>query len=71
MDVLIERDGVVAGVEIKAGHRVDARDLKGLRECRAALGKRFRRGVVLYGGAEPHALEDRLFALPMASLLGE
>ncbi|MBE3063522.1 MAG: ATP-binding protein [Spirochaetes bacterium] len=71
VDVLIEMGGVVVGVEIKAGHRVDARDLKGLRECRAALGSRFRRGIVLYGGAEPHALEDRLFALPLATLLGE
>lgn len=70
VDVLIERAGRVVGVEIKAGHRVDARDLKGLRECRAALGPRFRRGIVLYGGAEPHALEDRLFALPLATLLG-
>lgn len=70
VDVLIEWDGAVMGVEIKAGHRVDARDLKGLRECRAALGKRFRRGLVLYGGSEPHALEDRLFVLPLASLLG-
>jgi predicted AAA+ superfamily ATPase len=70
VDALIERDGAVVGVEIKAGHRVDARDLKGLRECRAALGKRFRRGVVLYGGAEPYALEDRLFALPITSILG-
>lgn len=71
VDVLIEHDGAVVGVEIKAGHRIDARDLKGLRECRAALGSRFRRGIVLYGGAEPHALEDRLFALPIANLLGE
>jgi predicted AAA+ superfamily ATPase len=71
VDVLIEMGGVVVGVEIKAGHRVDSRDLKGLRECRAALGSRFRRGIVLYGGSEPHALEDRLFALPIAVLLGE
>jgi predicted AAA+ superfamily ATPase len=71
VDVLIERGGAVVGVEIKAGHRVDARDLKGLRECRAALGARFRRGIVLYGGSEPHALEDRLFALPLSVLLGE
>jgi len=33
VDVLIELGGVVVGVEIKAAHRVDARDLKGLREC--------------------------------------
>jgi predicted AAA+ superfamily ATPase len=71
VDVLIERDGIVVGVEIKAGHRVDARDLKGLRECRATLGPRFRRGIVLYGGAEPHALEDRLFAFPITNLLGK
>jgi predicted AAA+ superfamily ATPase len=71
VDVLVETRGAVVGVEIKAGHRIDGRDLKGLRECRAALGSRFRRGIVLYGGAEPHALEDRLFALPISTLLGE
>jgi hypothetical protein len=71
VDVLIELGGKVVGVEIKAGHRVDARDLKGLRECREALGSRFRRGIILYGGAEPHALEDRLFVLPLATILGE
>jgi len=70
VDVLIESEGSVVGVEVKAGHRVDARDLRGLRECRAALGSRFRRGIVLYGGAEPHALEDRLFALPLSVILG-
>ncbi len=70
VDVLIEQADAVVGVEIKSGHRIDARDLKGLRECRAALGTRFRRGIVLYGGAEPHAIEDRLFALPLAVLLG-
>jgi predicted AAA+ superfamily ATPase len=70
-DALIERDGVVAAVEVKAGHRVDARDLKGLRDCRDTLGKRFRRGVVLYGGETAVRLEDRLVAIPLASVLGQ
>ncbi len=69
-DVLIERQGEVVAVEVKSGHRIDARDLKGLRECRQSLGTRFRRGIVLYGGKEPQGLEDRIIALPLSCLLG-
>ena len=70
-DVLIEKHGVVVAVEVKAGRRVDARDLKGLRECRSALGRRFRRGIVLYGGGEVQGIEDRIVALPVSCLLGK
>ena len=70
VDVLIERDGRVTGVEIKRSSRVDARDLKGLRECRDALGSRFHHGIVLYGGTEAVGLEDRLAAVPLSVLLG-
>ena len=70
VDVLIERQGEVVAVEIKAGHRIDARDLRGLRECRAALGKRFRRGIVLHGGGETQGLEKGIVAIPLTCLLG-
>ena len=69
VDVLLERSGSVTAIEIKSGHRVDARDLKGLRECRAALGSRFRNGIVLYGGNEVIGIEDRLVAVPLGVLL--
>ena len=70
VDALIERQGEVVAVEIKSGCRIDARDLTGLRDCRAALGPRFRRGIVLYGGAAPQGLDDRILALPLSCLLG-
>ena len=69
VDVLLERSDGVTAVEIKQGHRVDARDLKGLRECRDALGKRFRNGIVLYGGREAMGIEDRIAAVPLDVLL--
>ena len=69
VDVLLEKSGMVTGIEIRRGHRVDARDLKGLRECRAALGPRFRNGIVLYGGSEVLGIEDRIVAVPLAVLL--
>lgn len=70
-DALIERQGEIVAVEIKAGCRLDARDLTGLRDCRTALGPRFRRGIVFYGGATSQGIDDRILALPLACLLGE
>lgn len=69
VDVLLERTDGVTAIEIKQGHRVDSRDLKGLRECRDALGKRFRNGIVLYGGREAMGIEDRIAAVPMGVIM--
>ncbi len=71
VDFIIEQDGRVVGIEVKAGQRVDARDLKGLMECREALGSRFLHGIVLYGGADVLPLGNRLFAVPLSFLRGE
>jgi len=70
VDFLVEQEGRAVGVEVKAGQRVDARDLKGLVECRHALGARFLHGIVLYGGDEAMPLGDRLYAVPLAFLRG-
>lgn len=69
-DFIVERDGHVIAMEVKAGQRIDARDLKGLAECREALGKRFRRGIVFYGGGEVQPLGDRCIAVPLSFLRG-
>lgn len=69
VDALVETNGALTGIEIKLGHRIDSRDLKGLRECQAALGKKFRNGIVLYGGHEVVGLGERLVAVPMTVLL--
>lgn len=70
VDFVIELDGGVVGVEVKAGQRVDARDLKGLVECRETLGSRFLHGIVLYGGGDVMPLGNRLFAVPLSFLRG-
>jgi predicted AAA+ superfamily ATPase len=70
VDFLLEHNGRVVGIEVKAGHRIDARDLKGIAECRQALGSRFLHGIVLYGGADVLPIGDRLFAVPFSFLLG-
>ena len=57
-------------MEVKLGHRVEARDLRGINECGDAFGDRFRRGIVLYGGTEVLPLGDNLHAVPLSFLRG-
>ena len=69
VDLLLEkRSGEVVGVEVKATASPSSEDFKGLRALRDATGKRFHRGVLLYGGKTPLPFGDRLFALPLSSL---
>lgn len=66
--VLERRDGSVVGIEVKAGGRVDARDFRGLRALAAALGRRFRRGIVFYTGSNTVGFGPELLAVPIAAL---
>jgi predicted AAA+ superfamily ATPase len=66
--VLERRDGSVVGVEVKAGGRVEERDFRGLRALAAALGRKFRRGIVFYTGANTLAFGSDLLAVPIAAL---
>lgn len=69
VDLLLETDdGRVAGIEVKAGHRVGLDATRHLAGLRRAVGDRFVRGVVLYGGDTVLPLGDRLWALPISSL---
>jgi predicted AAA+ superfamily ATPase len=69
VDLVAEsRDGLVAGVEVKAASVVDDRDFKGLRELRELTGKKFVRGVVLYLGTEVASFGDGMFAVPVSAL---
>jgi uncharacterized protein len=70
VDFLLEHKGKVTAIEVKRGIRVDLRDLKGLKECQDALGKRFNRGIVLYGGKDVLALTRDIYAVPLAFLRG-
>lgn len=66
--VLERRGGAVVGVEVKSAATVTATDFKGLRVLAEAAGRRFRRGIVLYAGAEVVPFGTGLFALPVEAL---
>jgi predicted AAA+ superfamily ATPase len=72
VDIVLER-GVrsVAGVEVKTGETVRGSDFSGLRKLRAATGRRFTSGVVLYDGTATLPFGERLFAVPVRALWGE
>lgn len=68
--VMEDGSGRVVGVEVKAASTVDAGDLKGLRELAEAAGRRFVRGIVLYGGAQVVPFARNLHAAPVHALWG-
>jgi len=69
VDIVIENEaGEIVGVEVKASARVGANDFKGLRALKQTVGKKFRRGVILYMGNESVPFEDELYAVALASL---
>ena len=69
VDLLIERpDGRVIAVEIKAGATVRPTDAKWLTWLRDLIGDRFEIGLVLYTGAAPLRVADRVVALPLSHL---
>ena len=69
VDLVIEaRDGRVGAVEVKSSSNVDGIDARGLRVLRDRLGDTFVAGVVLYTGATSLQLDDRILALPVATL---
>lgn len=61
-------DGSVVAVEVKAGGRIDPRDLGALRKLRAALGDSLKAAVVLYTGERSYRIEDRIHAMPVDQL---
>lgn len=69
VDFILERGEDVMGIEIKWGAGFGRSDLAGLQECRAALGKRFRFGLLLHGGEECVAIDDKLLAVPFDRFL--
>jgi hypothetical protein len=69
VDLVLERGGrELAGVEVKAAATVTAADFRGLRKLRAAAGKRFVAGVVLYDGEASVGFGEGLFAVPVRAL---
>jgi len=69
VDMVIERGmRELVGVEVKAGATVTIGDFSGLRKLKAASGKRFRGGVVLYDGEVTASFGDGMYAVPVRSL---
>ena len=68
VDLVLERHGAVVGLEVKSSESVSRADARGLLWLRDALGDAFRFGAVLYAGAWPFDLDDRIWALPISTL---
>ena len=69
VDIVLERGTqALAGVEIKAGATVTAADFRALRKLKAATGRRFVNGVVLYDGETSVRFGDGLYAVPLRLL---
>jgi len=69
VDLVLERDdGSVLAFEVKAGTRVDAADLAGIRALRGRIGSRLMAAVTLYTGALGFVHEDGTVVLPIDSL---
>ena len=66
--VVLERHGALVGFEVKSSESVGRSDAKGLMWLREAAGDAFRFGAVLYAGAWPLQLDDRIWALPISTL---
>ena len=70
VDFVLEKDGVVVALEIKASPQVTPADADGIKVFRQGLGKdrRFQCGVILHGG-QARPLGESLYALPWGWLL--
>ena len=69
VDIVIQR-GVttLAGVEVKAAATVNDADLRGLRKLKAATGKRFAAGALLYSGERCLSFGPGIYAVPLSAL---
>jgi uncharacterized protein len=68
VDLVLDRGGQVAGVEVKAAATVLPADFRGLRKLRETVGDRFVAGVVLYDGETTASFGNGLFAVPVRAL---
>ncbi len=70
VDFLLEQGGEVVGIEVKWGAGIRDKDLQGLKSCREALGKNWRFGVIVHGGTEAIAFDERTLAIPFGVFFG-
>ena len=70
VDLLLERQEGLIGIELKARPRVYARDATGLERAKRVFGERYRGGLVVYRGDRVVQLSESVFAVPDWLLLG-
>jgi hypothetical protein len=68
VDIVLEKAGTVAGIEIKAAATVMKKDFRGLKKLREANGERFAAGVVVYDGEHVVGFGEKLYAVPIRAL---
>jgi predicted AAA+ superfamily ATPase len=69
VDLIVERfDGSVVGVEVKAGVKIEKRDIRGLQTVKQRLGSSFAGGVVFHLGERAYEIEDKIFVMPVDAL---
>lgn len=69
VDIVIQRGATaLAGVEVKAAATVNDADLRGLRKLKAATGKRFAAGALLYNGERCLSFGPGIYAMPLSAL---
>lgn len=70
VDIVIENEAGLVGIEVKAAATVYARDFKGLRKLADATGDLLKLGIVLYDGEHTVPFGDRMFAAPVSCVWG-
>lgn len=68
VDLVLEGNGHVVGVEVRSTQTVTAENFKGLRALADLAGRRFHRGLVLYLGPQMAAFGPDLQAVPLTAL---
>ena len=69
VDIVIERDHLITGIEVKASASVNRGDFKGLLALKKTTGKRFVCGIVLYDGEMSLSFGRQMYAVPLNALL--
>ena len=69
VDMILQRGNILAGIEVKASATVRQSDFKGLNKLKNASDEQFAAGVVFYDGENILSFGDRLFALPISTLI--
>ncbi len=68
VDVVLETNGHLVGVEVKAAETLTGDDFRGLTMLASMTGRRFHRGMVLYLGERVVPFGKQLYAVPLSAL---